>query len=107
LKRILGSKGESMSGGHFDYIQFRVEDAADEIENIVENNDSTEKNDFGDETGRHYPPEVIGRFLVATHYIKAAAKMLHRIDWLLSADDGEETFLRRWDEDVAPLIKNP
>jgi hypothetical protein len=107
LKRILGSKGESMSGGHFDYIQFRVEDAADEIETIVETNDSTKEDSLGDEIGRHYPPEIIEKFRLAAQYVKAAAKMLHRIDWLLSADDGEETFLRRWDEDVAPLIKNP
>jgi hypothetical protein len=41
---------------------------------------------------------------VAAHYVKAAAKILHRIDWLVSGDDGEDSFLRRWDEDVSPLI---
>ena len=32
-----------MSGGHFDYKQYEIENIADEIEQIILNNDSEEK----------------------------------------------------------------
>ena len=89
-----------MSGGHFDYIQFRIEGIAEEIIAIVDENDNTDKNDWGDDVGYHYPVEVVKRFEKAAHTIRRAGAMIHCIDWLLSGDDGEESFLSRWDEDV-------
>ena len=40
------------------------------------------------------------RFKIASHALKKAATMAQRIDWLVSGDDGEESFLRRWSEEV-------
>lgn len=88
-----------MSGGAFNYLQFQVEDIADEINEVIRDNDSTEKDNFGGEVGHHYPPEVIEKLKEAADTICKAAKMAHRVDWLLS-DDGEESFLRRWKEDI-------
>ena len=75
-----------MSGGRFNYIQFNITEAADDIETglkIYEN--------LSDKT--------IDKFTQAIRVLKVAAIMLNRVDWFLSGDDGEETFHERWDKD--------
>ena len=89
-----------MSGGHFDYVQYRIEEVAEEISAMVDENDNTDKDDWGDDIGCHYPAEVIERFKEAAHTVSQAHKMIQRIDWLVSGDDGEESFMSRWDEEV-------
>lgn len=89
-----------MSGGHFDYTQFRMEEIADEIDRLVGQNESTEKDSFGEDIAQHYLPEIIERFREAAHTIRQAHEMAQRIDWLVSGDDGEETFLDRWKHEV-------
>ena len=78
-----------MSGGHFDYIQYRIDDAANEIERRIEWDGC-------------YSPETIARFKIAADTLRIAAKMLNRVDWLLSDDDGEDTFCSRWDAELPP-----
>lgn len=89
-----------MSGGRFSYKQYHINDIADEIEVVIETNDSNEMNEWGDRKGAHLPPDIIERFQDAVHALRQAAKMAHRIDWLLSGDDGEESFRARWAEDM-------
>jgi len=89
-----------MSGGHFGYAQYRMDDIVYEIENLIKINDSTKKDEWGDDLGYHFPPEIIERFKEAAHTTRRAHKMIHRIDWLVSGDDGEETFMTRWDNEV-------
>jgi hypothetical protein len=89
-----------MSGGHFNYTQFHIKDIADQIHDEIVVNDSTEKNGFGEDIGNHYPPEIIAKFKEAVATLNRASNMAHRIDWLLSGDDSEETFLKRWDEEL-------
>ena len=91
-----------MSGGHFNHGQYRLHDIASEIERLIELNDSTEKDHFGYDKGNHYPPEIIARFKLAVERIKQAERMATRIDYLVSGDDGEESFLRRWAEEGLP-----
>ena len=76
-----------MSGGHFDYQQFRLEDIACEIEREICRYENI-------------PDEIREKFELAIKTLRNAQKMAHRIDWLLSGDDGEETFLKRWKEEV-------
>lgn len=78
-----------MSGGHFDYIQFQIDDSANKIDWLLKNYD--------------YPPEVIEKIKEAQVTLRKAATMLNRVDWLVSGDDGNETFLKRWDEDLSKL----
>lgn len=92
-----------MSGGHFDYIQHRISDAADEINEIVRTNDSTEKNEWGDEIGCHYPEDIIEKFKEAVLTLHRGAVMLQRIDWLVCCDDGEDSFRKRWDKELKVL----
>jgi hypothetical protein len=50
-----------------------------------------------------YPDEVIEKMEEAVKVLKIAQVYAQRVDWLLSGDDGEESFLRRLDEDLDKL----
>jgi hypothetical protein len=84
-----------MSGGHFNYKQHSLLDMADDIGSFILNNDSTEKNEFGDNIGNCYSPETIKEFEVAVKALKTGYVYAQRIDWLLSGDDGEDSFHKR------------
>lgn len=89
-----------MSGGHFYTNKFQIIDDADEIAEIVEQNGSTELDRYGDPIGRGYSPDVLERLREAEATLRRAAIMLNRVDYLLSGDDGPESFLDRWDEEL-------
>ena len=80
-----------MSGGHFDYKQYRIEDIAEEIDNLIASND---------ERSREYKPETIERFRQTAHVLRQAAEMAQRVDLLVSFDDGEDCFHDRWKDEV-------
>jgi hypothetical protein len=50
-----------------------------------------------------YPKEVIEKFKEAVIVLRKAAVYAQRVDWLLSGDDGEETFLERLKKDLDKL----
>ena len=89
-----------MSGGRFDYLQFRFGEIIDAIEQEIESNNADpipedwfEPNNFTNET--------IAEFLKGIEHLKKAQIYANRIDWLLSSDDGEETFHERLKEDLS------
>lgn len=88
-----------MSGGHFDYQQYRINDIATMIDELIASNDDKSLNDFGYERGLGYSAETISKFKEASDTLKRAANMAQRIDWLVSGDDGEDSFHRRWEEE--------
>ena len=110
-----------MSGGRFDYNQYKIGDIADDIEYHIEKNgrkktaeelkeeswnlpDWYEK--YPDELYHYeYPNEVIEKFKEAVKVLRTAEIYAHRIDWLLSGDDGDDSFLRRLKEDLEDLDK--
>ena len=77
-----------MSGGHFDYIQYRITDAAEEIRSIIA------ENSYG------YTVETLAKFKVAADTVDKASKMLQRVDWLVCSDDGEDNFHTRWEQEL-------
>jgi hypothetical protein len=77
-----------MSGGHFDYRQYNISMLVDEIEREIENN-----HELG--------PEVIQKFRDAVDCLNNAYIYVQRIDWLLSGDDGEDSFLRRLEQELS------
>ena len=110
-----------MSGGHFDYNQFRIDDIADSIEdyiyghpleeedieyyiedNWLENeekeyvikNKHTLPNYYG------YNEKTLEEFKKGLDILRKASIYAQRIDWLLSGDDGEESFHKRLKEDL-------
>lgn len=86
-----------MSGGHFDYLQGRIEyEAADGIRSLIDSNE--EKDEYG--YSRSFSPETLKRFEEAEKTLRKAAAMLQRVDYLVCGDDGEETFHKRWEKEV-------
>ena len=77
-----------MSGGHFDYIQYRFQDAAEEVRVCAFR--------CRDE----YSPDTVAKFEECAKALERAGNMLQRVDWLVSCDDGEDTFHERWAEEV-------
>jgi hypothetical protein len=73
-----------MSGGAFNYNDYHIRGIADQIEEIIRDNEDRPV----------YDSETISRFRDV---------MVHRIDWLISGDDGEDTFHRRLPEDLERL----
>lgn len=85
-----------MSGGHFDYKQYHIDDIVREIEDLIETNDWTD----GWGCKRGYSEETLAKFKEALTTLRRAAIMAQRIDWLVSGDDGENTFYKRWEEEL-------
>lgn len=84
-----------MSGGHFNYDQYRIGQIADEIDNIIANNKSDNMDEYGYPSAFDFNPEVIEKFKEALRVLREAEIYATRIDYLVSGDDGEDSFLRR------------
>ena len=89
-----------MSGGHFNYEEHSIREIADDIGFLIQANDSTEKNEYDEDIGNHYPDEIIEKYKEAVIALRVAEKMVTRIDYLESGDDGEDSFLERWKEEI-------
>ena len=83
-----------MSGGHWDYRQQDMFEIAQDIREIALDND------------RGHTLATIDRLSYAAEMLMLSAAMVQRIDWLLSFDDGEETFLQRWEDDMRAVEKD-
>ena len=84
-----------MSGGHFSYKQHHLLEITEDIDSAIFNNNSKEKNEWGDNIGNRYNAETINEFETARKVLKLAYVYAQRIDWLLSGDDGEDSFHKR------------
>jgi hypothetical protein len=89
-----------MSGGHFDYKQYELSYIEDVLKDLIEQNDDETLDEFGDKRGRGYSEAVMNEFRTTLLLLKLARTCVHRIDWLVSGDDSEETFLKRLKEDL-------
>ena len=92
-----------MSGGHFNYKQYELGYIADEIEQLIIDNDSEEVNEYGDTKGYGYSPKTIAKFKLAHMALLLTQIYVQRIDWLVSGDDGEDSFHSRLDHDIDAL----
>lgn len=107
-----------MSGGQWDYLQYRFTDVSEDIEKIVNQNgkkrtDEELKDDYHDMDWYEkypndlyhykYPDEVIEEFKKGKDIIEKAQIYMQRIDWLLSGDDGDESFIKRLKEDLEKI----
>lgn len=88
-----------MSGGHFAYDQYRIGHICEEVKTMIANNDSEEVNHYGDPIGRGYSENTIARFKEAVYFLTVAEIYAQRIDWLVSGDDGEDSFHKRLAEE--------
>lgn len=84
-----------MSGGYFDHNQHYISDFIESLKNVIENNKNSAKDEFGDTIGRFYSEEVIEKFKETLFHLEKSYEQIHRIDYLLSGDSSEETFLNK------------
>ena len=89
-----------MSGGFFNYDQYRIDQIREELEKLIESNNSIDEYGYA----RNYPPEIIEKFKEGLLAIKKAYIYAQRIDYLVSGDDGEESFIKRLEEDLSKLM---
>lgn len=92
-----------MSGGHFDQKQWHFQDIADELDQVIRDNVCPDKNEWGDTIGRFYSAETIAEFRKGVDLMRRAYVYAQRADWLLSGDDGEDSFHRRIAADLEKL----
>ena len=106
-----------MSGGRFDYNQYKIGYIADDIQEEINNNnvpwfpedssyewEQKTNQEFFESGGKRYSDEVIQEFKTAVCILKIAEIYAQRIDYLLSGDDGEEEFLKRLKYEVAEVL---
>ena len=89
-----------MSGGHFDYQQYKIGEIADEIERLIATNNTPSK--YGNDA-RDYDDVIMALFKDAVIALRKAEVYAQRIDWLVSGDDGEDSFQKRLAEDLSQL----
>ena len=77
-----------MSGGSLDYVSYRIDDAADEIESYL-------CGGFSEKTEE--------RLKEAVKTLRKASVYAHRVEWLLSDDDNEESFHRQLEDELKEL----
>lgn len=92
-----------MSGGYFDHKQHWIDQIAESVEDLIKTNDSEELDTLGDKIGRGYEPDIIEHFKEGVRYLRKAAIYAQRIDWLVSDDDGPDSFRERLAEELKEL----
>lgn len=105
-----------MSGGRFNYKQWHIDNIADQIEQEVIMSGKPipgSKWDYHDrmeyeETHKQpmnyaYPESTLRRMEEAVYALKRAAIYAQRTDYLLSGDDGEDSFEERLSKELAEL----
>ena len=104
-----------MSGGRFEYNQYRIRDISDEIDSIIRKqgkvipkNERRESKEYleqypDDEYYYNYPDDIIESFKDGYKALRIAEIYAQRIDWLVSDDDGEESFRERLKEELELL----
>jgi hypothetical protein len=81
-----------MSGGFFDYQDASINDMVEKIKKVIDENNIIE--------WYHYSPETIEEFKNAVDILEKASIYAYRIDWLISCDDGEDSFHEGLNEDL-------
>ena len=106
-----------MSGGHFDYKQYEIDNIADSIQHkldmqggelpeYIQGYSEEWYNEHPED--RFYPTysqQVQEVMRTAVKKLREAAIYAQRIDWFLSGDDGEESLIERLSEDLGKLLE--
>ena len=108
-----------MSGGYWEYKQYELTDVIEDLKSLIEKSGKAKtKEEIKAEFWRDpdwyerdpienfhykYPDEVIQEFKNAVDMISKAQVYMHRIDWLLSGDDGDESFIERLNKELKKL----
>ena len=78
-----------MSGGHYDYSQRHILNIIESIEETLNE--------------RSFPQHILNKINDGLTALRIAYVYAQRIDYLMSGDDGEESFVQRLDEELNEL----
>jgi hypothetical protein len=92
-----------MSGGKWNYVQHRLSEVYEDMERWVENNGSQQRDDWDDLMYDNYSPDAVRAILLAAKLTRLAQKAIHRVDHLHCGDDGEESFLKKWEKEIGSI----
>jgi hypothetical protein len=92
-----------MSGGHFQYKQWEIFNIADEVEHLIIHNGSQSFDVWRNIRHTNLTPETIEEFKKGLVLLRQAYVYAQRIDWLVSGDDGEDSFHSRLKHDLEKL----
>ena len=113
-----------MSGGHFDYNQYYIQEIINSLEDYIYGHEVEDVEDYIEyycnwdneeekkyvRENRHSVPNIYGynettlsEFKKGLELLKKAYVYVQRIDWLLSDDDGEETFHERLNKELSNI----
>jgi hypothetical protein len=84
-----------MSGGYFDYHQYKISEIAEDIENWFKPG----------ATDAGWSEQTITELKNAVNILRIAAVYAHRADWLFSGDDSEDSFHSRLQHDLSKINK--
>ena len=91
-----------MSGGAFDYQDFHIFNIAESIQSELDKQGTERDKEYHytDDPYPTYSEAIQARFREAIRLLKLGSIYAHRIDYYLSGDDGDETFLDRLEHDL-------
>ena len=90
----------NLAGGRFEYQQYRIKDIAETIkEDIIRLENNSEYLDWVEDR-----KTLIVNMKQTYITLLSAYTYVQRLDWLLSGDDGEESFKIRLEEDLRKVI---
>ena len=109
-------KLNNMSGGHWGYKQYFMTEVIEDLDKLICQNGKLKSNELLREESRwdldyfekypkdkfhiEYSSEVIKEFKKGLEIIKKSQIYIQRIDYLLSGDDGPESFIERLKEEL-------
>jgi len=96
-----------MSGGYFNNKEYELIYISDAIRDRIESNDSTHADSYGGVINRNYSEETLKRLKECVGFLHIAKIYTHRIDWLLSGDDGEDSFHARLNAELTEFGLGP
>ncbi len=102
-----------MSGGAFEYKQYKIQDLIEDMENLLVRLDKEPIDSFECDSLKNYIDDKDSFKKIVEKNIDLLKKSYiytKRLDWFISGDDGEETFYERLEEDFNKnnmKFKNP
>ena len=95
-----------MSGGAFEYKQYKIQDLIEDMENLLVRLDKEPIDSFECDSLKRYVDDselLKNKIKENIGYLKRAYIFTQRIDWFISGDDGEENFYERLKEEIEKL----
>ena len=95
-----------MSGGAFEYKQYKIQDLIEDMENLLVRLDKEPIDSFECDSLKRYVDDsepLKNKIKENIKYLKRAYIFTQRIDWFISGDDGEENFYERLKEEIEKL----